>query len=59
MVEVKSSTSVKRYQETTLLSKPRCQASGINLCATFIAHLDVMVYPGNGDAGNGLLVERT
>lgn len=59
MVEVKSSTSVKRYQEDDVAIQSHiAKASGINLCAATIAHLDVTwVYPGNGDY-NGLLVEK-
>ena len=59
MVEVKSSTSVKRYQEDDVAIQSHiAKASGINLCAATIAHLDVTwVYPGHGDY-NGLLVEK-
>ncbi len=59
MVEVKSSTSVKQYQEDDIaIQSYIAKASGINLCRTAIAHIDAeWVYPGGGNY-NGLLVEK-
>ena len=59
MVEVKASTSVKRYQEDDVAIQSHiAKRAGIDLRSVAIAHIDrTWVYPGNGDY-RGLLIEQ-
>ena len=59
MVEVKASTSVKRYQEDDVAIQSHvARAAGVDLRGVAIAHIDSSwTYPGDGDY-RGLLVER-
>lgn len=59
MVEVKSSTSVKRYHEDDIAIQSHiARAAGVNLRSVCIAHIDATwVYPGQGDY-SGLLIEK-
>lgn len=59
MVEVKSSTSVKTYQEDDVaIQSFAAKAAGIDLRSVSIAHIDsTWVYQGGGNY-NGLLVEK-
>jgi hypothetical protein len=59
MVEVKSSTSVKSYQEDDVaIQSFVAKASGVDLRSVSIAHIDsTWVYQGDGDY-NGLLIEK-
>lgn len=59
MVEVKSSTSVKTYQEDDVaIQSFAARAAGIDLRSVAIAHIDsTWVYQGDGDY-SGLLIEK-
>jgi hypothetical protein len=59
MVEVKSSTSVKPYQEDDAAIQAHiAQTSGVDLRGVAVAHIDTTwIYPGGGNY-NGLLVEK-
>ena len=59
MVEVKSSTSVKTYQEDdAAIQSYIARAAGVEVRSVFIAHIDATwTYPGDGDY-RGLLIEK-
>lgn len=59
MVEVKSSTSVKTYQEDdAAIQSYIARAAGVDVRSVSIAHIDAAwIYPGGGDY-KGLLVEK-